>query len=255
MSNSDRVQTGIPGLDELLDGGFPRGRIVLLVGGPGSGKTIFCSQFIINGIEKHNENGVYVGMDEEKSSYLRDMSTFGWDSNLKNFEEDKKWAFVDASPVKHLTSESKAGKITIGSDVFSLSNLIEEIQDKVNEVNAKRLIVDPITSLVFQYPDAIERRSTVLNLIKLLRRTNATSILTTELKTSGLERNILLEEYLAHGVIILQTLHFGKETTRAFHIEKMRGTSIDPQIKPYRITKNGIEIYPQESVFYGVKEQ
>lgn len=251
MSKTEKVQTGIPGLDEMLYGGLPKGRVILLVGGPGTGKTIFATQFLMHGIKELGENGIFVSLDESENHYITEMNSFGWDMEI--LEKEKKWCFIDASPIKE-ESKSETGKITVGNKDFTMSNLIEEIQKKAKKINAQRIIVDPITSLVFHYPESIKRRAAVLKLIEALTKTNATSMLTTELKTSGLERSIVLEEYLSHGVFILQTLHIGKESTRAFRIEKMRGTPIDPKIRPYRITENGIEIYPQEGVFYGVGE-
>ena len=63
---SKKVRTGIPGLDELVDGGFPEGRVILVIGGPGTGKTIMCSQFLHKGIYENQENGVFVSLDESK---------------------------------------------------------------------------------------------------------------------------------------------------------------------------------------------
>jgi len=244
---SSRIKTGILGLDKMLGGGIPEGRVVLLVGGPGTGKTIFCSQFLVNGIEMYGDNGVFVSLDEGKSHYLREMSVFGWD--LEKLEQEKKWAFVNASPIKYAISPDEVSNISIGSKDFSLSNLINKIKSSVDKIKANRVVVDPITSLVFQYPDVINRRAAILNIVEGLTEIGITSMVTTELKTSGFERNIQLEEYLAHGVIVLQTLQVGKTSIRAIQVEKMRETSIDPQIRPYRITEKGIEIYQKESVF------
>ena len=72
------VKTGIPGLDELISGGFPEGRVNLLVGGPGTGKTILASQFLYNGLTKFNENGIYVSLDESRTHFFEEMQTFGW---------------------------------------------------------------------------------------------------------------------------------------------------------------------------------
>src|SRR5712692_3760785 len=78
MPTVDRTPTGIPGLDEILSGGFPRGRVILLVGGPGTGKTILTSQFLMNGIKIYGENGAFVSLDETKAHYYREMALFGW---------------------------------------------------------------------------------------------------------------------------------------------------------------------------------
>lgn len=247
MALTDRTLTGIPGLDELLHGGIPRGRVVLIVGGPGTGKTILCAQFLVNGIQKHGENGVLVSLDESKSHVYSEMAKFGW--NLAELETEKKLAFVDASPIRRLPGEVKIGKLTLGKREFSMMSLIEGIQRAVEMVKAKRVAVDPIASLLFQYPDIIQRRTAILDLVETLVNTEATCLLTTELRAVGLERSVQLEEYLAHGVIILQTLQVGKFLTRILQIEKMRETPIDTQPRPYKITESGIEVYSKESIF------
>src|SRR5437879_7849009 len=73
MPTIDRTPTGIPGLDEILGGGFPRGRAILLVGGPGTGKTILTSQFLINGIKIYGENAAFVSLDETKTPFIREI--------------------------------------------------------------------------------------------------------------------------------------------------------------------------------------
>ncbi len=247
MSKIDRVSSGIPGLDDMLSGGIPSGRVVLVVGGPGAGKTIFCAQFLVNGIRNNGEAGLFISMDESKYHLTREMASFGWD--IPEFQRAKMWAFTDLSPAQQVAGETKPGKLTIGTRGFSLKNAIEDIRSSAKSVGAKRIALDPITSLVFQYPDIIQRRAAILELIEALSSTGATTVMTTELRTSGLERNVQLEEYLAHGVIVLQTLQVGKSATRVLQIEKMRETAIDTQMRPYRIDSNGIEVYSRESVF------
>ncbi|MEM3727542.1 MAG: ATPase domain-containing protein [Candidatus Bathyarchaeia archaeon] len=246
MSNG-KTPTGIPGLDEMLSGGFPKGRVILVMGGPGTGKTVLSTQFIINGIEKFNENGVFVSLDESKTHFYSEMSKFGW--NLAKYESEKKFAFVDASPIRHLPGEVKIGKLTIGRRDFSMLSLIEAVKNGAQNVKAQRIVVDPIASLVFQFPDPVERRTAILDLIEALTSLEATTILTTELRAYGLERGVQLEEYLAHGVIVMQNLRAGRAYVRALQIEKMREAEIDMQPRPYRITNSGIEVFPEETVF------
>jgi len=76
-----------------------------------------------------------------------------------------------------------------------------------------------------------------------------TTLVTTELTHSGLERNLMEEEFLVHGVIVMQTLFSTGTTTRALQVEKMRSVSINHNLVPYTIDKNGIEIFPTMSVF------
>jgi len=251
LSRQARTPTGIPGFDEMLNGGFPKGRVVLVVGGPGSGKTILGTQFLVNGIKSYGENGLLVSLDESKTHFYREMMTFGW--NLEELEKQRKFMFLDASPIRYIPGEVKIGKLTIGKRDFSMISLIESIKSSAQTLDARRIVVDPIASLVFQYPDVVQRRTAILDLIEALIGTGATSILTLELRaagvTSGLERSVQLEEYLAHGVIVLLTIQVGRSLIRAVQVEKMRETSIDTQPRPYKIGDNGIEVFPRESVF------
>ena len=245
----DRTPTGIPGLDEILSGGFPRGRVILLVGGPGTGKTILTSQFLMNGIKIYGENGAFVSLDESKAHYYREMALFGW--KFEELEKGKKFAFINASPLRHMPGEVKIGRQSIGRKDFSILSLIEGIKTHTELINAKRVVVDPVTSLIFQYPEMVERRTAILDLVDALVKTGATCLMTTELRAMGptVERAIQLEEYLAHGVVILSNAKVGKTYNRVLQVEKMRETPIDMQPRPYKISSNGIEVFPKETIF------
>ncbi len=244
----DRTPTGIPGLDEILSGGFPRGRVILIVGGPGTGKTILTSQFLANGIKMYGENGAFVSLDETKVHYYREMAQMGW--KFEELEKAKRFAFINASPLRHMPGEVKLGRQTIGRKDFSILSLIEGIKTHTELINAKRVVVDPVTSLIFQYPEITERRTATLDLVDALVKTGATCLLTTELRAfGGTDRAIQLEEYLAHGVIILSNAKVGKTYNRVLQVEKMRETPIDMQPRPYKISGTGIEVFPKETIF------
>ncbi len=241
-----RTPTGIPGLDEMLGGGFPQGRVLLVLGEPGAGKTILCSQFLANGIEKFGENGLFVSIEEGKNFYDREMKQFGWDFSAA--EKEGRFAFVDASPIRAIPGEVKVGKLTIGKQDFSLISLIEVIRNNAKTIDARRIVVDPISLLLFQYSDETQRRKALLDLVDALSETGATCVLASELHRVGLRGRILqIEEYLVHGVVMMQTIGTGR--TRIIQVEKMRETAIDRQPRPYTITESkGIEVHPRESV-------
>jgi KaiC/GvpD/RAD55 family RecA-like ATPase len=92
----------------------------------------------------------------------------------------------------------------------------------------------------------MKKRRNVSHLFRILNETGCTSIVTSEIRSSVLEREFQFEEYLAQGVVVMQMVPRGGEMARIIHIEKMRGTPHDSQPRPYRITEKGIEIYPKE---------
>jgi len=247
MFPADRAPTGVRGLDEMLGGGIPKGRVVLILGSPGSGKTILCAQFLYTGIVDCGENGVYVSFDEGKPQFYREMAKLGWD--FAALEGAGKFAFVDASPIRSLPGEVKIGGMTIGKRDFSLLSVIQAIRNHAASISAQRIVLDSMSQLTFQYPDPVERRTAVLDLIDALADLGATCLLTSELVAVGMRRKMQFEEYLVHGVIILQTMRVGKAYGRVIQVEKMRETWIDEQPRPYQITERGIEVYPRETVF------
>jgi KaiC/GvpD/RAD55 family RecA-like ATPase len=252
QKSSPRTPTGISGLDEILGGGFPQGRVLLILGEPGAGKTILGSQYLMNGIEKFGENGLLVSMEENRNHYEWEMNQFGWD--FAGAEKQGKFSFVDASPIRAIPGEVKIGKLTIGRQDFSLLSLLELVRNNAKAINAKRIVVDPVSLLIFQYPDESARRKALLDLVEAMTETGATCILSSELRRVGTKGRMLqTEEYLVHGVVLMQTISVGEANKRPhleriIQVEKMRGASIDSQPRPYRITSKGIEVFPRESV-------
>jgi KaiC/GvpD/RAD55 family RecA-like ATPase len=122
------------------------------------------------------------------------------------------------------------------------------VKSNAQEVGAKRIVIDPITTLMFQYPDVSERRNAVLDLFEAIVDLGITGLITTELRATALERDIQAEEFLSHGVIVFHTFSEGGKMIRAVQIEKMRGIDHDHELRPYKISKNGIEIFSKESV-------
>jgi KaiC/GvpD/RAD55 family RecA-like ATPase len=241
------VPTGIPGLDKILAAkGLPKGHTILVSGGPGSGKTTFAIQFLHAGATQQNESGVYVTLDEDPEDIRKNMSKYGWD--LKKLEEEKKLVFINVSPVRVATSET-AGLIEIGMKEFRLIKLLEAIKQGVKEVNAKRVVVDPVTSFMIQYPNEIERIYAMRDLMRDLRKTGCTTLLISELRGTGWEREHQFEEYLTQGVILLRTFSKDGKLIRVFQVEKMRGLAIDNQPRPYAISAKGVEVYSKATVY------
>lgn len=231
----------------MLGGGLPQGRIVLLLGEPGAGKTILCSQFLYNGINKFGENGLFVSLEESRGHFIREMTALGLD--FASLEKAGKFAFVDASPIRTVPAEVKLGKVTIGKQDFSLISLLELINTRAKAIGAVRIVVDPVSLLIFQFADETQRRKAILDLVEALSETGATCVLASELRQVGMKsRTVQIEEYLVHGVIIMQAVVSGRLMERVIRVEKMRETQIEQQPRLYRITEKGIEVYPRENV-------
>jgi KaiC/GvpD/RAD55 family RecA-like ATPase len=248
---STKIATGISGLDELVGGGLPEGRVILVIGGPGSGKTIMCSQFLYKGIYEGQQNGVFLSLDEGRNHFYSEMRNFGWD--FQKAEKERKFVFIDATRMSRVAMlKEKLYKEEAGSlrgKQLSIDKLVENLQARIQQVNAKRVVVDTLAALTYRFPDAIERRNAVMDLIESLGDLEVTSLVTTELGYLGLERHALEEEFLVHGVIMMQTLFSGGTTTRALQVEKMREAKVNPSLVPYSIDQNGIEVFPNMPLF------
>jgi KaiC/GvpD/RAD55 family RecA-like ATPase len=243
----DFIQTGVPGVDKILGGrGIPRGHTILVNGGPGSGKTTFGIQFLYQGVTEYNQPGLYVTLDEDPSDIKANMVAYGWD--LDRLEEEIKLIFVNVSPVRVITTE-RAGLVQLGMKEFKLVKLLEAVKQGIDEIGAQRVVIDPVTMFMLQYPDETERIHAMRDLIADLRKTGCTHLLISELRGTGLEREYQFEEYLSQGVILLRTIIKADKLIRTFQVEKMRGVDVDTQPRPYEIGEDGIEVYPTLTVF------
>ena len=142
-----RIKTGIPGMDEILNGGIPERNVVLLSGGPGTGKTIFGQQFLWYGLQ-NGEPGIYVALEEHPVQIRQNMATFGW--NVKSFEEEGKFALVDAFTAG--IGKSKEYEKYIVQDLTDVRELMDVLRIAIKDLNAKRVVVDSVTTLYNRKP-------------------------------------------------------------------------------------------------------
>ncbi|MEM0360230.1 MAG: ATPase domain-containing protein [Candidatus Diapherotrites archaeon] len=235
----ERVRTGIIGLDELLEGGFPEGRAILVSGGCGTGKTTFGVQYIYAGAEKYGEPGIYVTLDERPSLIREDCLTFGWD--LRKLEEENMIQIIDGSIARiGIPSDEE---FALPSTGFDVDKLLIEILSSIKRYGAKRVVIDSIPSLGYNLKTEHEIRRAILKLGYLLEKAGVTSILISEL---GEGKNRFskygVEEYLVDGVIVLHYMGVGMTSNRTLHIRKMRGTKHSEDLHPLEITQRGIVV-------------
>jgi KaiC/GvpD/RAD55 family RecA-like ATPase len=216
----ERAKTGIRGFDELVGGGIPRGRTVLLAGGSGTGKTIFGMQFLYNGALM-GEPGVYLTLEEKPKNIRKEMAEFGMD--LAKLEKEGKLVIIDASLVR-LGLESDE-KFTLAPESFDINHLIQNLVMTAKNAGAKRIVIDALPSLdVMLNNDAIKVRSAIIELNYLLQEHGLTSILLDEMP-SGYETYSRhgVEEFVVDGVILLSKVE--ALDRRTIQVTKMRSTA------------------------------
>lgn len=237
-----RVSTGITGLDEMLGGGFQQDKIILVRGGPGTGKTIFSLQFIAEGAQR-GEKGIYLTLEEPLESVRSTATSLGL--GLEKFEKNSKIKLIDGSKLVYTFSEGT--KKSFDSTGPVISQIVNQLKIEAESMGAKRLVVDPITSAIIHQRFPTDKRLEILDLMKSLRKIKCTSVITSE-SASASDDEFFVEEYLADGIIILaQTLH-NFTITKTARIAKMRGTKHDDQPRKYEIGEKGIIVYDTEPV-------
>jgi circadian clock protein KaiC len=211
----ERVKTGVDAFDELVMGGLPRARTTVVGGTPGSGKTVFATQFLAHGITQFDENGVLVTFEEPPADIQANMSGFGWD--LAKWKKEGRLAFVDASPPAN-------DELVIGD--FDLAGLLSRIQHAAKSVNARRVVLDSLTQLFDHFigdPKILRRE--LFHISTALKKTGLTVLMTAERNSEyGEITRHRLEEFVADNVIILRNVLYREKRRRTIEVLKMRGS-------------------------------
>jgi KaiC/GvpD/RAD55 family RecA-like ATPase len=231
-ANADRTSTGILGLDEVIEGGLKRNSITLVGGCAGAGKSIFAMNYIVNGILKFNEPGVYITFEEGKEQVYQDMLRFGWD--LAELERQNKFAFVE------YTTEQVSQVLKTGGGI---------VRDIVDKTSAKRIVIDSLSAFILLHKDELERREACLGLFKLLRKWACTTLVIGQYHAAEEKDESNAVEFEADAIIWLYNIKKEDIRIRAIEVFKMRGTKHAAKTFPFEITQNGVVIYPEQSVF------
>jgi len=237
----ERVKTGIPGFDEILNGGVPKRNVVLLSGGPGTGKSIMASQFLWNGLQM-GEPGIYVALEEHPVQVRINMKQFGWD--VKQYEQQGVFAVVDAF-TGGIGEAAKREKYVV-KDPTDVNELIDVLRAAIKDVNAVRVAIDSVSTLYLTKPSVA--RSVLLALKKVLSGAGTTSILVSQVSVTERGFGGPGVEHAADGIVRLDLDEVEGELVRSIIVWKMRGTSHSLKRHPFDITDKGIVIYPDKVV-------
>jgi len=234
-----RVLTSIPGLDEILNGGIPERNVVLLSGGPGTGKTILSQQFLWNGLQM-GEAGVYVALEEHPVQIRQNMAQFGW--NVKPFEDKGLFALVDAFTAG--IGKAKEYEKYVVRDLGDVTELIDVLSQAIKEMNAKRVVVDSVTSLYIDKPSLA--RGTILKLKRVLAGLGCTTFFVSQISVGERGFGGPGVEHGVDGIIRLDLDEINGELKRSLIVWKMRGTSHSMKRHPFEITDKGIVVKSKE---------
>ena len=226
----ERIPSGIPGLDNLVEGGFKQGSINLVCGGAGSGKTTVAVQFLIEGIKK-GEASIYMTFEEKKEKLYDDMLEFGWD--LLKYEKMGLFKFLEYTP-----EQIKRVLVEGGGTIDAI----------ITQMKAKRLAIDSITSFALLFQDELTQKESSLALFELINRWGCTAILTSQAIQLSPEDLTAQLQFEVDSIIILY--HFKKKgiRNRAIEILKMRGTKTPEKTMRLNMDKFGLSINASEIV-------
>ena len=231
----EKSSSGIKGLDEITEGGLPKGRPTLICGSAGCGKTMFAMHFLVHGAEM-GEPGIFVSFEETQEELEKNFASLGMD--LSGLEEQKK-ILVDYIYLERAEIEE--------TGEFDLEGLFIRLKYAIEQIGAKRIVLDTLEALFSGLPNEFILRAEIRRLFSYLKSQGLTAIITGERGENTLTR-YGLEEYVADCVILLDSSVVNKVATRNLRIIKYRGTSHGSNEYPFLITENGISILPITSI-------
>jgi circadian clock protein KaiC len=239
-----KAATGIAGLDEMTGGGLPRGRTTLLVGGSGSGKTILALQFLVNGIVRCNEPGIFVAFEETPKRIVANAETFGWE--LSELQQNKLF-LMDAQP----------GHDLVQSGTFDLSGMLVALGAKAASMKAERIVFDALDIVLALLPDPAAQRREIYRLHAWLLEHEMTGIIT--LKADGFESGAVSQpfgfmQFMVDCALILNHSVVLGVSQRNLRIQKYRGSSFDENESPFLIGKSGFEVAVSRTLGRGQAE-
>jgi circadian clock protein KaiC len=230
----ESLETGIPGLDALAFGGLPLRRTTLLTGTPGSGKTVFASQFLAAGVNSFGQPGVMVTLEEPVEELLTNMGSFGWDMA----------GLVDRGQIVMVDATDRGDEWVMGR--FDFGGLSARIERAVREVGAQRLVIDPLDGLFVGFGDPSEVRRALHGMARALRPLEVTTVMTAErVEDYGPLTRFGVEAFVADNLVVLRNALQEERRRRTLEVVKFRGYQHRKGEFPFVIDPiTGVEVVP-----------
>lgn len=235
IAGIDKAKTGIEGFDDITMGGLPQGRPTLVCGSAGCGKTLFASTFLVNGA-REGEPGVFVTFEERPRDIVANVASLG-------FELD---ALIEQGlvAIEHIAIEPSE-LAEVGD--YDLEGLFLRLELAIDEVGAKRIVLDTIESLFSAFQNPAILRAEIRRLFDWLKEKGLTAVITGERGDGTLTRQGL-EEYVSDCVILLDHRVHNQISTRRMRIVKYRGTAHGTNEYPFLIGEDGFSVLPVSSL-------
>src|SRR5580692_902501 len=230
-----KARTGISGLDEVTFGGLPAGRPTLICGGPGCGKTLLATTFLVNGTFMFNEPGVFVSFEETSDDLIKNVASLGYD--LGALVAEKKIA-IDFVRVERSEIEE--------TGEYDLEGLFVRLDYAIKSVGAKRVVLDTLEMLFAGLGDTQILRAEIRRLFAWLKQRDVTAIITAEQGEGALTR-YGIEEYVSDCVFLLDNRVSDQITTRRLRVVKYRGSAHGTNEYPFLIDAQGVSVLPVTS--------
>ena len=229
-----RVRTYVPGLDEILYGGVPERSVVLLSGGPGTGKSILGKQFLFNGLRR-GEPGVFVALEEHPVAVRRSFRHFGWD--VSQYEREGKFAVVDAFTGGVGSGQRERYVVKQVDDVHELSDVLRQA---IRDLGAKRVVVDSVSTLYLTKPAVA--RGTIMTLKRVIAGLGCTAFFVSQVSVGERGFGGPGVEHAVDGIIRLDLDEVDGRLYRSIIVWKMRDTKHSMMRHPMEIKDSGVEI-------------
>jgi circadian clock protein KaiC len=236
LQQLQKTPTGITGLDEITNGGLPKGRPTLICGGPGSGKTVFSIEFIVKGAMEFNEPGVFVAFEEKSEELAVNVASLGFD--LNELIADKK---IKIDHVQIYKSEIEE------TGEYDLDGLFIRLGYAIDSIGAKRIVLDTIENLFSGLTNHAILRAELRRLFTWLKEKGVTAVITGE-RGEGKLTMQGLEEYVSDCVILLDHRIQNQISTRRLRIIKYRGSVHGTNEYPFLIDEDGVSVLPVTSL-------
>ena len=231
-----KAATGIQGLDEITNGGLPQGRLTLICGGAGSGKTLLAASFLVNGARLYGEPGVLMTFEEDGDEIASDVASLGFD--LPALVDEGK-LFVDYVRIERSEIEE--------TGEYDLEGLFVRLDHAIRSTGAKRIVLDTIESLFSGLSNANILRAELRRLFRWLKDRGLTAVITAERGEGTLTRQGL-EEYVSDAVILLDQRVNEQVSTRRLRVVKYRGSHHGTNEYPFLINRDGLSVLPVTSL-------